>query len=303
MSARHGEGLNMEHTDGSLVWKSILKADKTLENGFRLKLGDGQASLFFDSWMNKELLCNLVHWVQIHDTNLRVKDVLREGVWHFNDIFTILPRDLKTSILDMNIFLDYSIPNCIAWVGSMDEVYSANFGYKWLLNLETHNTPSREAPECVLHCLCDCPKATCIWKSYSFHEGSEFWVQMDPYLWVQYGVKQHPHVFAAVSWWVWKDRYVLILRLVFVRYVSWQPLNDNFVALNVDGSSLGNPGHAGYGDLIRNAQGEWLCGFVGHVGVSNNIHMELLVVLLGLQLAWDSGYCYVVGLIVLRQYL
>ncbi|KAK7244036.1 hypothetical protein RIF29_38854 [Crotalaria pallida] len=62
------------------------------------------------------------------------------------------------------------------------------------------------------------------------------------------------------------------------------------VALNVGGSSIGNPGRAGYGGLIRGKKGAWLCGFAGHFGIFNNIHMELLSIFHGLELAWARGF-------------
>ncbi|KAK7260572.1 hypothetical protein RIF29_26725 [Crotalaria pallida] len=146
-----------------------------------------------------------------------------------------------------------------------------------------------EAPECVLHCLRNCPGPK------QLVSGSLMGFVRD-----RYGecmaneTMTLQHIQASISI-LLEDMYrgfhTSVHAPVSVCYVSWQHPNDNFIALNVDGSSLGNPGHAGYGGLIRNAQGEWLCGFVG---VSNNIHMELLAVLHGLQLAWNSGYRYVV---------
>lgn len=60
--------------------------------------------------------------------------------------------------------------------------------------------------------------------------------------------------------------------------------------LNVDGSSLGNPGKAGFGGLFRNSNGEWLAGFSGSCGISSNLKAELLVIAHGLDLAWNAGY-------------
>lgn len=44
------------------------------------------------------------------------------------------------------------------------------------------------------------------------------------------------------------------------REVVWRPPNGNAVKVNVDGSSLGNSGRAGFGGIIRNNTGEWLGG-------------------------------------------
>lgn len=46
--------------------------------------------------------------------------------------------------------------------------------------------------------------------------------------------------------------------------------------LNVDGSSLGNPGASGFGGVLRNFNGSWIGSFSGSVGFSNVLHVELL---------------------------
>lgn len=65
---------------------------------------------------------------------------------------------------------------------------------------------------------------------------------------------------------------------------------------NVDGSSLGNPGRAGFGGLLRNLDGAWLLGFAGTIGVSTSLHAELCALYHGLLVAWSRGYrrltCY-----------
>ncbi|KAK7275456.1 hypothetical protein RIF29_16573 [Crotalaria pallida] len=99
---------------------SIYKAGKVLDKGFALKLGSGEVSFFFDAWFSNEPLCNQVPWVQIHDTALRVKDVLRDGSWHLHEIMTLLPNPIKLAVEGFNVLLDDSIPDCISWLGNMD---------------------------------------------------------------------------------------------------------------------------------------------------------------------------------------
>ncbi|KAF1881951.1 hypothetical protein Lal_00038595 [Lupinus albus] len=67
--------------------------------------------------------------------------------------------------------------------------------------------------------------------------------------------------------------------------MQWLSPNNEFVTLNVDGSSFGNPGKAGYECLLRDNMGSWISGFMGSVGISNNLHVELISLLYGLQLA------------------
>ncbi|PNY06668.1 ribonuclease H [Trifolium pratense] len=66
--------------------------------------------------------------------------------------------------------------------------------------------------------------------------------------------------------------------------------------LNVDESSISNLGISGFGGLIRNADGAWIHGFFGNIGVTNILHAELMAIYRGLLLAWDLNikdlWCY-----------
>jgi ribonuclease HI len=75
-----------------------------------------------------------------------------------------------------------------------------------------------------------------------------------------------------------------------LQLVIWPPPDEDQVALNVDGSSYGNPGWAGYGCLIRDHKGLWKLGFSGPVSFADRIEVELLAIQNGLMLAWDFGY-------------
>ncbi|KAK7287374.1 hypothetical protein RIF29_00647 [Crotalaria pallida] len=60
--------------------------------------------------------------------------------------------------------------------------------------------------ETILHCLRDCPKAACVWEAFGIISNNEFWIEIDPYEWLYYGVKNYPLLFAATVWWIWKAR-------------------------------------------------------------------------------------------------
>ena len=47
--------------------------------------------------------------------------------------------------------------------------------------------------------------------------------------------------------------------------VSWAHPPPSFVKLNTSGSSLGNPGCAGFGGLIRDEGGVWICGISSYI--------------------------------------
>ena len=72
--------------------------------------------------------------------------------------------------------------------------------------------------------------------------------------------------------------------------VRWQWPQEGMVKLNVDGNSRGNPGYAGFGGLLRNDNGQWIFGFHGSVGISDNLLPELMVICMCLRLVWARGF-------------
>ncbi|KAK2448759.1 hypothetical protein QL285_008006 [Trifolium repens] len=126
-------------------------------------------------------------------------------------------------------------------------------------------------------------------------------------------------------WWIWRTRnsicidnelvplYTLKLRITeyahllqncflhhhkesIPKLVRWNALGGTDMILNVDGSSIGNPSISIYGGIIRNADGVWIHGFFGNLGVSNILHAELMAIFKCLQLAWELNirdlWCY-----------
>lgn len=74
------------------------------------------------------------------------------------------------------------------------------------------------------------------------------------------------------------------LRTGDTRLVSWVPNGeaaDNI--LHVDESSLGNPGRAGFGAVIRNGNGRWVEGISGYIGTAKILKAELHGILAGLK--------------------
>ena len=45
--------------------------------------------------------------------------------------------------------------------------------------------------------------------------------------------------------------------------------------LNTDGVSLGNPGVAGYGGVVRDKSGNWVAGFARRIGITSSFKTEL----------------------------
>ena len=53
--------------------------------------------------------------------------------------------------------------------------------------------------------------------------------------------------------------------------IKWKPLDSGWAKLNTDGASLGNPGIAGGGGLIRDSDGGWVGGFARAIGYTTSV--------------------------------
>ena len=74
--------------------------------------------------------------------------------------------------------------------------------------------------------------------------------------------------------------------------IKWKPPDLGWAKLNTDGASLGNPGIAGGGGLIRDTNGNWVGGFARTIGVTTSVQAELRALKDGLILAIELGIPY-----------
>ena len=60
-----------------------------------------------------------------------------------------------------------------------------------------------------------------------------------------------------------------------IKWIRWEKPEVGWFRLNSDGSALGNPGPARSGGLIRNGEGEWVCGYARKIGTTTSFAAEL----------------------------
>ncbi|KAK7251242.1 hypothetical protein RIF29_34267 [Crotalaria pallida] len=77
-------------------------------------------------------------------------------------------------------------------------------------------------------------------------------------------------------------------------WVRWEPPPPSFFCLNVDGSIFGSLRRAGFSDVLCDHFGHWIFGFSKFVEVLTSLHAELLTIFIGLKLAWDKGFCFII---------
>ncbi|KAJ1376166.1 Ribonuclease H domain [Sesbania bispinosa] len=119
----------------SFIWKGILKAKEALRNGFMMKLGTSQISVWYDDWTGLGKLCDLVPYVHISDSNLLVNDLWRSGTWSLDHLATVIPNEVKHVISCLPIPTENTTMSVgWHWKFSLDGLYSSKHGYSWLQN-------------------------------------------------------------------------------------------------------------------------------------------------------------------------
>ncbi|KAK7256340.1 hypothetical protein RIF29_29782 [Crotalaria pallida] len=110
----------------------ILKARDALKNGFLIRLGQGNVSLWYDKWMTNSYLCEQVDYVHISDTTLKVKDVWVNGVWDLCMLYTIIPEAVKCIIYSIPVPVMQSCSDQTVWADHSNGVYYVAYAYYWL---------------------------------------------------------------------------------------------------------------------------------------------------------------------------
>ena len=79
----------------------------------------------------------------------------------------------------------------------------------------------------------------------------------------------------------------LLRRYLTTIQVQWYAPPDNWFKPNSDGSSMGNPGRAIGGGLIRDSKGEWVSGYARAIEFSTSVATELWALRDGINLRID----------------
>ncbi|KAJ1385496.1 Ribonuclease H domain [Sesbania bispinosa] len=245
---------------GSQFWNALLKAARPLRDGFRMRIGNGETSFWYEDWLGTGPLYNSVFVVDIHDTALRICDLWDNQSWHLQHLYTVLPVELQGTIQATNFHLNEDILYLITWAPNLSGCYTVKDGYKWLREQELY---------------------------VQYLAGSEY--QRDSRTGSRGGYKSLV-IFSLLQFGFFGVEGMQFVSSKNGRRSLWHCPSEGEVALNVDGSSLGNPCLAGFGGLVRDHKGEWILGFMGGVGMSDILQVELLAILHGLRLVWNCGY-------------
>ncbi|RZB51795.1 hypothetical protein D0Y65_048285 [Glycine soja] len=68
----------------------------------------------------------------------------------------------------------------------------------------------------------------------------------------------------------------------------WIPPTSNFIKLNTDGSSLGNPDNVVFGCLLCDSLGQWISSYLGSCEIATCLFAELIAIYHGINIAWNK---------------
>jgi hypothetical protein len=135
-----------------------------------------------------------------------------------------------------------------------------------------------------MHILRDCPNAMSIWRYFRSTCPNDFYMQ-DCQSWFKHrATTEAGSMFIVTCFEIWRNRneenfqnvkkdnwasvndiYLYYFSMVHalgptnkqyvIHQIRWHPPPEGYIKVNVDGSSFGNPGNAGFGGLLRNDRG------------------------------------------------
>ena len=73
-------------------------------------------------------------------------------------------------------------------------------------------------------------------------------------------------------------------------HIGWKYPADEYIKLNVDRCSKGNPRVAGAEAVIQDHMGTWIVGFGRNIGFCSLVTAKLWAIYVGLQITWDRGF-------------
>lgn len=108
-----------------------MKAAKLLYPGFKYKIGNGEISLWYDKWLDEGRICDLIPFVNIQDTLLKVRDIWSDGRRQLDSVATVIPKEIQ---LHNSSYYDPMTTDVLIWGPASDGSYTAKNFYYWLLS-------------------------------------------------------------------------------------------------------------------------------------------------------------------------
>ena len=135
--------------NASPIWNGLLKTRDKLRSGFSFRLGNGETSLWHEDSSGHGNIASTVPYVDIHDANIVLKDLILNGAWNVQDLYTELPANTINLLQQIRPVLDnnggsdvwtwwpsstgsYTVKEAYAWLMSQDQQEANNQTWSWI---------------------------------------------------------------------------------------------------------------------------------------------------------------------------
>ncbi|CAJ2628591.1 unnamed protein product [Trifolium pratense] len=132
----------INHQGSSSTWSAIIRAKAVLREGFTWRAGSGSSSFWFCPWTVLGCFSKLVPYIDIHDLQLTVKDVISSNNPHSQILYTNLPHMALDIINNTHTIFNDQIEDTFIWSNNKNGVYTAKSGYDWILTCTEQVQPS-----------------------------------------------------------------------------------------------------------------------------------------------------------------
>jgi len=99
------------------------------------RAGSGSTSFWFSPWSPLDTPGTLFPYVDIHDLQLTVKDVVSFNDPHTHVLYTQLSHEASTFINNLHYKFNDNVDDAYVWTSHISDTYSTKSGYNWLLTV------------------------------------------------------------------------------------------------------------------------------------------------------------------------
>ncbi|KAK2409374.1 hypothetical protein QL285_044804 [Trifolium repens] len=118
----------------SPTWSSIIRAKKSLREGFTRRADSGSSSFWLYPWSILGCFSKLVPYIDIHNFQLTVKDVLNSNNPHSQILYTNLSHTALDITNNTHTMFNDQLYDTFIWADNKNGVYTTKSGYDWILS-------------------------------------------------------------------------------------------------------------------------------------------------------------------------